>query len=75
MANDYFIVRGEKITIQPIPISELPVIELQQTVGYFNRYGYYNGESLQETHNKYYDKNHFKFHSFQDWIKESGLKL
>ncbi|KAL7005767.1 hypothetical protein EMMF5_004682 [Cystobasidiomycetes sp. EMM_F5] len=49
MADAFTAVTGEKVTFGHIPVSAVPVAELQATIKLFNAYGYYLGEFLEPT--------------------------
>jgi len=70
---DYTRVTGEPIKITPVSLDSVEIKELQEMYKYWDHYGYYNGELIDN--DALFGKDKPELHNFGDWLKRTGFKI
>lgn len=73
LAADYTRVTGEKVKIVPVSPDTLPLKALQETHRWFNEYGYYNGELIDN--DALFGEDKPKLNNFEGWLRRTGYKV
>ena len=73
IAAAYTKVTGEPVKIVQVPLDTVPLKELTGMYEWWNKYGYYNGEVIDN--DAFFGRNKPKLHNFGAWVERTGFRV
>lgn len=73
MAADFTKATGEPVKIVRVSLDTVPVKELAENFEWYNKYGYYNGEQIDN--DEFFGKDKPKLNNFGGWVERTGYRV